>query len=338
MQPTSNSWRRGVAAGMVAAALALPAPGRAAETAPPAANAAAGGAKVLHKESTVSKKGSYIRILVNNEPITNFDIARRAKFRQLRRMKGGTAEAEQELIDEKLKLQEARDRGVIANDAQVNAAFENFAKGNKSTPDRMAAQLDQFGVGAAHFKEFIRSQMSWGRAISGKLQAQTRDNAQGKALFEIRKSGGAKPETTEYTLQQIVFVIPADKRAALLKARHAEALAFSQRFSGCENAIGLAKELRDVAVKELGRMMAPELPPAWRDEIVKTEVGKTTQPKDTEKGVELIAVCKSRITSDDRAAQVVSQSQAFDKLDEKGDAAGEEYLAELRKAAVIVYK
>lgn len=336
MQPRHRSLRRRAALPL-ALALGLAMPATLAAQTDPAATAESG-AKVLHKETTVSKKGSYIRILVNNEPITNFDIARRAKFRQLRRMKGGTAEAEQEMIDEKLKLQEAQARGVLAPDAQVNAAFENFSKGNKTTPERMAANLDQFGVGAAHFKEFIRSQISWGRAISGKLQAQTGTAAQSKALFDIRKSGAAKPETTEYTLQQIIFVIPADKRAALLKARRAEALAFSQRYGGCESAIELAKELRDVAVKELGRMMAPELPPLWREEIEKTEVGKTTAPKETEKGVELVAVCKSRITSDDRAAQVVSQSQAFDKLDQKGDAAGDEYLAELRKAAVIVYK
>jgi peptidyl-prolyl cis-trans isomerase SurA len=294
-----------------------------------------GGAKVIRKEPTVTQRGTFIRILVNNEPITNSEIQRRVKFRQLRRVKATTEEAEQELIDELLKMQEARARGTLASDGQVNQAFENFSKGNRTTAERMAAQLDQFGVGAAHFKQYIRAQMSWNRAVAGKFQS---ESSQSKALFELRKSGAAKPETTEYVLQQIIFVIPQDKRAALMKNRKAEALAFQQRYAGCDTAIGLAKQLRDVAIKELGRVMLPELPPNWSEDIQKTAVGSTTAPKETEKGVELIAVCKARVVSDDKAAQVVSQSQAFDKLEQEADTAADSYLAELRKSAVIIFK
>jgi len=297
-----------------------------------------GGAKIIRKEPTVTQRGTFIRILVNNEPITNSEIQRRVKFRQLRRIKATAAEAEQELIDELLKLQEARERNVLASDAQVNQAFENFSKGNRTTAARMATQLDQFGVGAAHFKQYIRAQMSWNRAVAGKYQSDNAQNSQSKALFELRKSGSAKPETTEYLLQQIIFVIPQDKRAALMKNRKAEALAFQQRYGGCDTAIDLAKQLRDVSVKSLGRLMLPELPPNWSDDIQKTAVGATTAPKETEKGVELIAVCKARVVSDDRAAQVVSQSQAFDKLEQEADGAADSYLAELRKSAVIIFK
>jgi peptidyl-prolyl cis-trans isomerase SurA len=293
---------------------------------------------IIHQKPTVTQKGNYIVALVNGEPITNYDVQRRKKFRALRRLKTSTDATIAELVDDKLKLQEASRRGQKASDEQVDQAFANFAKSNHSTPSRIAADLNRIGIGSSHFKDFIRAQISWNRTVGFELQSETRQKAKDKALFELRKSGEAKPKTTEYTLKQIIFVIPADKRKALLKTRKAEAEAFAQRFEGCDKAIDMAKQLRDVTVRDLGRAMLPELPPEWSDEIQKTEIDKTTRPKETDKGVELIAVCNARVVSDDRAAEVVSQSNAFNALEQKGNKAADELLAKLRKSATIVYK
>ncbi len=295
-------------------------------------------ATVLRKPSTVTQKGNYIRVLVNGDPITNYDVERRGRFRQLRRLPASREASENELIDEAIKLQEADQRGFLATDAMVDTAFANFAKGNKSTPTRIAGDLDRIGVGAQHFKDYIRAQISWNRTVSSRLQSETRSKTQNEAIFELRKAGADKPETTEYQLQQIIFVVPQDKRAKLMKTRKVEALAFVQNFAGCERTYEQAKLLRDVAVKDLGRLMQPELPPLWADDISKLEVGRATPPKETDNGVETIAVCKSRVTNDDRAAQVLSQTAAFGQLEEKGNKAADDYLAELRKKSVITHR
>jgi peptidyl-prolyl cis-trans isomerase SurA len=296
-------------------------------------------ATVIQQKASVAQKGTYIRAVVNGEAITNYDIDRRTKFRQLRRAGGARDAALEELVEERLKLQEAQGRGTLASDAIVDKAFADFAKSNRSTPTRISGDLDRMGVGAAHFKNFIRAQISWSRTVGAKMQAETRDTSQSEAIFQLRKAGEEKPETTEYQLQQIIFVVPVDKRSpGALKARKDEALAFRQRFSGCENSIQIAKELRDVAVKELGRLMEPELPPIWKDEVIETDQGGTTVPKETEKGIEVLAVCNSRVTSDDRAAQVVTQSKSFESLNEDSSQAGDDYLAELRKRSTIIYR
>ena len=296
-------------------------------------------ARVLRQEPTVPQRGTYIRVLVNGEPITNFDVQRRQKFRQLRRLNASQDEAVKELIDERIKLQEARTQGMLASDAQVEQAFENFARGNNSTPSRIGGDLDRMGVGASHFKQFIRAQMSWSRTAGAKLRSETTSKTQAETMFELRKSGQAKPETTEYILQQVIFVVPdAERNRSRAQARMAEARAFRQRYQGCAGAVDLAKSLRDVAVKDLGRRLKPELPPEWASRIEKVEVGQLTEPQVTEKGVEMIGVCRSQVTSDDKAVQVVSQAQTFEALEEKGNDAAEGYLSELRKAATIVYR
>ncbi len=294
--------------------------------------------KSLKQPATVSQKGTYIRALVNGEPITNYDIQRRAKFRQLRRLSPSQEETIKELVDERIKMSAAKERNAVATDKQVEEAFVNFAKGNRASPAQMAGELDRIGIGASHFKEYIRGQITWSRIAGTQLQSQTQGKSQNDTIAELRKTGQQKPQTTEYLLQQVIFVIPATKASAGSKARTAEALAFRAAYQGCDGAIGQAKGYKDVAVKQLGRMLEPELPPLWKDKVAATKEGGITEPQTTEKGVEMIGVCRAKITSDDRAAQVVSQAKVFETLEQKGDTAANEFLDELRKKATIVYR
>ena len=100
----------------------------------------------------------------------------------------------------------------------------------------------------------------------------------------------------------------------------------------------LAKSFKDVAVKELGRSPQPELPPNWAEPIKATQEGQLTPPQTTEKGVEMIGICRAKITDDDKAVEVISQAAAFEQLEEKGDDASAGFLAELRKSSTIVYR
>jgi len=297
------------------------------------------GAKIVRQKSTVSKKGTNIPVLVNRSPITNYDIQRRVSFLKLRRVSGNrTQKARDELIEEKLKMQEAAILGTIASDTVVDRAFADFAKRNKLSLKQMGQVLGRAGVPPKHFKEFLRVQISWQRTVGTKLRNNARGQGQSDALFNLRKSGEAKPETREFKLQQIIFVVPNAKRKQLLRARGAEAKAFSQQFSSCSNTLEQIKKLRDVSMKDLGRVLEPELPERWKDEVSKTEAGKTTRTKDTENGVEIIAVCSVRDVSDDRAVQAISRSKEFSSLNSEGSEASDEYLQELRSKATVVYR
>lgn len=297
-------------------------------------------ANVINQPGKVQNRGGYIKILVNRSPITNFDIQRRAKFLQLRRVSGNrTKLAEKELIEQVLKLEEAKRRNVLANDQMVDQAFANFAQRNRASPAQMAGELNKLGVGSRHFKEFIRTQMSWQRAVQGRFRAETEQKSERDVVTQLRKSGSAKPEVTEYNLQQVIFVIPAAKRSqSLLAARKIEAQAFRQRFTSCEQSVNQAKELKDVSVVDRKRIMEPELPANWNEEIIQLNKNGLTRPKDTQRGVELMIVCDKRIVSDDRAAQVTSQSSDFESFNEQGSKIGEDYLQTLAERSTIIYR
>ena len=297
-------------------------------------------AAVINNPGKVKNRGGYIKILVNKNPITNFDIQRRAKFLEIRRAPGNKRKlAEKELIEQILKLQEAKRRRTLATDEMVDQAFATFAKRNRGTPAQLSRQLNQLGVGTPHFKEFIRTQISWQNTVQGRFQAETIRKTERDAVTQLRKSGSAKPEVTEYSFQQIVFVIPESRKTKrLVQVRKQEANAFRQRFTSCENTIELAKQLKDVAVLDRRRIMEPELPTRWKDEIFNADSKGTTRVKETEKGVELIAVCNKRQVTDDRAAQITSQSNDFTDFNNKAGELDKSYLDELRSRAKIIYR
>ena len=297
------------------------------------------GAKIIRQKSKLTKKGTNIPVLVNGAPITSYDIRQRTAFLRLRRIGGNRKQkAIDELIDERLKYQEAVARRTLVSEQAASQAFANFAKRNKMTPSQMSNVMGQAGVTTKHFKEFLRNQISWQRTVGAKFQTKSQNVSQSDALFSIRKSGDAKPETREYVLQQIIFVVPQDQRKKRLRQRVTEAKAFRQQFTSCDDTLGQVKNLRDVTMKKLGRIMEPELPVVWKEPVITTEAGKTTKVLETDKGAEFLAVCSVRNVSDDRAAQLVTQTKEFSSLGTKGDEEAEKYLRELKSKATIVYR
>jgi len=294
---------------------------------------------IIRQKSTVTQKGTHIKALVDGNPITNYDIQRRAAFLGLRRVGGNrTEKALEEMVEQTIKIKEAAIRGTLAEDVEVDAAFANFAKSNRMSVPQLAKVLGQSGVTVPHFKDFIRGQMSWSRTVTGKFRAETVSKSTSDAMFEIRQSGGDKPETYEYIMEQTIFVIPAGKSKAMLSQRRTEALAFKQGFTKCGETAAKAVGLRDVTVRSLPRSFQEQLPPEWKDELAETAEGSTTSIKNTDKGVEFIAVCSKKLVSDDSAATVVSQQKDFDSFNETGTEQADAYFEELKAKSKIIYR
>jgi peptidyl-prolyl cis-trans isomerase SurA len=276
---------------------------------------------------------SEIKIVVNNQAITSVDIARRVAFLKLQRTGGNLGQkAREQLVEQALKYQEAQRIRALVSDAQVNASFERFASSNRLSTKQLTQILNQAGVTPKHFKDFIRVQMSWPRvvqAVSGRSATMSTQDLVSKML----ERGNDKPSTTEYILQQVIFVVPANKRSkATLNARKREADQLRGRYQGCDNAAENITGLRDVTLRNLGRIMQPQLPPDWKPLIEKTKTGKATAARITDRGVEFIVICSAKTVTDDKAAELVFQAENSE-AGESDEA--KKHLAQLRKRAVI---
>jgi len=276
---------------------------------------------------------STIKYVVNDVPVTTGDIEHRAAFLRLQRKKGDAA---QEMIDQTLRTAEAKRLGIRISDAQVDAAYQRFASNNKMPLAQLDAVMEKSGVTRGHFKEFIRAQMAWSQALSARYRSG--DGGGGLSEQDVVKrmleKGGAKPSAMEYMLQQVIFVVPAAERKATLGKRKREAEAMRARFNGCNTTREFAKGLIDVTVRDLGRVLAPQFPPEWADQIKATKVGGATAARETDRGIEFIGICSSREVSDDKVAQMVFQSEGSN--DKAAEELSQKYMDELKAKARIV--
>jgi len=278
---------------------------------------------------------SSIRVTVNDEPITSYDISQRLMLMKIANEKGGEKAAIQQLIDETLELSDARLRGIVIPDSRVDAAFASIGERMKMTPDKLTKALASAGLQADSLKRRIRAQMAWRQLVDARSRMEVSVKSSDIAKALEAQGGPGKITNTEYMLQQIIFVIPKGSSAGYAAQRKREAENFRSRFAGCDKAVAQAKGLRDVAVKSLGRRTTDQLVGEDGKEVQNTPVGKTTRPQASDMGVALIAVCSTR-KIDSNAAAI---NQAEDKLSlEQSKNVGEEYLKKLREKAVIKYR
>jgi peptidyl-prolyl cis-trans isomerase SurA len=276
---------------------------------------------------------SSIKVLVNDQPITSFDIQQRARLMTIAREKGGEKVATEQLINETLQMADAKRRGFVVPEANVERAFAQIASNMKADPKKLSAMLKQAGIEPETLKRRIRVQMTWGQLVQARQRATKKVKPSDVTATLLSEKKGDQPITSkEFRLQQIIFVVPEKSPPAFVAQRRKEAEAFRGRYNGCDGSLQLAKGLRDVVVRDLGRRSGSDLDGKQGDDIKATAVGNATPPFVSSLGVELVGVCAVRDIQGDAEAR----SEVEMKLTmEQGKEVGKEYLEELRKTAVI---
>ena len=278
--------------------------------------------------------GSSIPVLVNDVPITAYDIDQRMRLMRLGGAKASKDSAQSDLIDETLEGLEAQRAGINVPQPQVDAAFANIASHLKMNPTTLTQALGSQGIAADTLKKRLRAQIAWTQLVQMRTQQKAKVTS---ADVNSIVSGKAPDALTihEYLLQQIVFVVPKGSSGGVYAQRQQEAAAFRQSFPGCDKSLDKAKLLRGVVVKDIGRRDSTQLSGPDGAAIQKTAVGSTAPPTRTDEGIELIAVCSSQAIQSSEGVRVDATNELYAKqMDEQGKA----YLKELRDRAIIEYR
>lgn len=281
---------------------------------------------------------SAVKVLVNGQPITTYDIRNRAQLLKLTtRGKSGEKQAIDELIEERLKLGEAKLRGLKVSDSDVDEAFAKIASRTKLAPNQFVQVLAQNGVDATTLKDRIRAEMAWGRIVRARFKATVDVSEQdvARAVSGQELDAAARQTISEYKLQPILFVVPSGAGTAAVNQRRSEAVAFRSRFQGCESAVQVAQGLRDVVVKPVVRRSESDLPEDLRAELGGLAIGGISQPEQVEQGVQLLAVCDKQGVAGATKATDEARSEL---MNERGQLLARRYLRDLRADAVIEYR
>jgi peptidyl-prolyl cis-trans isomerase SurA len=280
---------------------------------------------------------SSIRILVNDEPITSYDIQQRtAMLRTFTNGRDGEAAAIEQLIDEVLMMQEAERRNVTVSDEEVESEFAARARAANLTPAQFTQAVRQAGFDVDTFKDFLRARAAWQRIVQARFRATVNISDQDvSAALSGRDTTGGDANATEYLLQQIIFVIPSGAGANAEAQRRQEANAFRSAFQGCEHSLEQAGGAVGIVVKPQVRREEGQISAALKEMLAPLEVGGTTEPERVAEGIQLVAVCaKNEIAGQTEATVEVREELAA----ERGELLARRYLRDLRSDAVIEYR
>jgi len=128
------------------------------------------------------RSADFIVAVVNSEPITNQEVQTLSArlLRDARAQGLGTDGAEakrlalDQLINEKVQMQQGISLGIVIDDAAINQAEAGVASNNQLTPDALRARLQQDGVSLASFREQLRQQLLISRVRERELESRIR--------------------------------------------------------------------------------------------------------------------------------------------------------------------
>jgi peptidyl-prolyl cis-trans isomerase SurA len=287
---------------------------------------ALGLAAALAASAVAPAAAQAVAVVVNGQAITDFDVANRQRLMVLTGNRGASrTTAVDELIEERLKLQQARRLGISVTDAQVDTAFSGIAQRARLTTETLTRALGQRGVNARTLRDRIRADIAWQQVVQ--QRAQGRMNIRDQDIVEALRRRGQDPDTIrtwEFNVAQVVvFGAGADRRRA------AEGL--RGQINGCATLRDRVRTVRDAASRDPVRRTAQDLSPQLRQILEATPVGRATSVQQGQNGWEFAVVCDRRqVPGREAASQEVRElmSQGFETESRR-------LLQEARERAVI---
>lgn len=274
--------------------------------------------------------------LVAGEPITTRDVEMRMKMLEVFTHKKVTKqEALEQLIDEKVKWTQALKLNIDITPAQGDRSFANMAAQSGRTAAEFEAAFKQAGIDPKDFKNKLRVDLAW-RDVIVKMSPGTfyiRDADVVAAL--VARGEQINKKAMQYTLRQLVFVVPKNSPPALRAQRIKDAEALRGQVDSCDDLVTYARAHPEVVVKNPVKRFSTDMPERLAQLLEKTPDGKLTPPEPTNMGIEVVAVCSRQET----VADIASRSEVKQQLMATRVSADEQQLlSQLRRQAIIQYK
>ena len=276
-------------------------------------------------------------VMVNGDPITDYDIEQRSKLDFLTTHKQSSRQdVLNELIDDKVKIKEAKKYGVDPSSSDIDQAFASMGSRMRITPEQLAKSLESQGIRAETLKARIKSDLVWTSLVRGRykerLQVGERDVA-----AAVKAEGGDEQQAQafEYKMQPVVLIVPRGSAPAAVEARHKEAETLRSKVQTCDEANTYFRSMANAAIRDLVVKTSADIPANLRKVLDDTPVGHLTPPELTKQGVEMVALCARNPTTIDTPKKKEMREKMYAQ---KYEATSKSYLQEIRKAAMIEYR
>src|ERR1700724_2686628 len=180
-----------------------------------------------------------VAVMVNGEPITNYDIEQRSKLTVLSTHK--PADRQQvinELIDEKGKIREGKKYGVAPAASDIDQSYAAMSSRMRITPEQLTKSLESQGIRPDTLKARMKAEMVWTSLVRGRYKESLQVGE--KEAAAAAQGGGSDEkqaaEGFEYKMQPIVLIVARGSAPAAIEARQKEAESLRGHVQTCAEA------------------------------------------------------------------------------------------------------
>lgn len=236
-----------------------------------------------------------------------------------------------ELIDERLKLQEAKKLAIVTSDDDVNRILAGMAERNKMTIDQFSDHVRKMGSNISVMRERIRASLSWSDVIRRKFGHQITVTSREVDRMVATTEG---QDDVELRIHRILLTVPANDQKRLAQ-RLGEAESLRARFSDCKSMETMARGIPGTRFDSLGDRRPSSLPEPTRSLLLNAHEGELLPATIGEGGVELWAVCGRKVIKASEAKRETAQNELRQK---EFEILSRKHLKDLRTDAHIEFR
>lgn len=217
-------------------------------------------------------------VVVNDRPITNYEVQQRMTILQLFRTPGDLHKAAVDgLIDDRIRRETAERMDITVSDEQLTEGMTEFAGRVNMDLPTFLERLQSAGVAPETYRDFVLAGMAWREVVTQKFAArsQVSDAEIDRAIALQSRKGGAEALLAEIVLpmrdqqeaDRAVQIMQEIRESVHTEAQFAEA---ARRYSAAPSAPQGGRLDKYVSLSEL--------PPPIRAQVLTMAPGQMTEP------------------------------------------------------------
>ena len=235
-----------------------------------------------------------------------------------------------ELIEERLKMQEATRLNVVAEKDDVDRIVNGMAERNKMTPAQFAEHISKMGANIAGMRQRIKVSLSWADVIRRLYGHQIAVTSRDIDRFVATAEG---QDDVELRVHRILLAAPPDQKQIAKRLSDAEAV--RAKFDNCKSTSTLAGSVSGARFDDLGDRRPGTIPEPTRSLLLAAHDNEMLPPTIGEGGVELWAVCSRKIIKAEDAKRQTAESELRQK---EFEVLSKKHLKDLRQDAHIEFR
>lgn len=223
-------------------------------------------------------------VRVNDSVVTRFEVIQRARLLGvLRRPDASPAAALDDLVDDRLKQQAARNAGIVPTEEDIRFGIEEFAARANLTGEELLIAVSEVGIEPETVRDYIGTLLSWGEVVRERYTARARPS---DAEIDRAVALGLDSGSTRVLLSEIILPMTPDtvaaaqeRAAAIVELRSFDAFAAAARRFSVAPSAGNGGQLDWLPLSDLPPQVAPIL--------LGLQPGDVTRPIPLQSGIAL---------------------------------------------------